>query len=150
MLAPTPRQLAIVAFWHAFTDEHGYPPTLREACVHFGWTSTNAVTCHVALCANKGLLLPAWLGHSRGITVTALGRSIVGAAPPPAPPSNRHRHPRTEVRVRRELLCRRADAMRRVREGGVMRPFFCVEILNAISWRSMSPQREPQQRTEGV
>jgi SOS-response transcriptional repressor LexA len=127
VIAPTPRQLAIVTFWCAFTDERGYPPTLREACAFFGFRSTNAAASHVRFCIGKGLLTSSggWMA-SRGVIVTALGRSLIGAAPPQSPPSHGHRHPRAEVRVRRELLRRGSDAVLRLREGG-MTPLFSVQ-----------------------
>lgn len=118
MKPPTARQLAIVAFWAHQTDESGYPPTLREVCSEFGFSSTNAASDHVNCCARKGLLRRTADRRGRGIIVTDLGRSLVGA-PPQASPSHRHRHSRIEMRVRAELLPCWADAVFRVREGGL-------------------------------
>jgi SOS-response transcriptional repressor LexA len=78
----TPRQLRVLTFWLAHTDEKGYPPTLREACQFFGFRSTNAAADHVRALIRKGLLRSSggWMA-SRGVIVTELGRSLVGAPP---------------------------------------------------------------------
>lgn len=161
MIAPTDRQLTIVAFWCAFTDDKGYPPAQREVCAHFGWTSTNSVACHLRACIRKGLLArPGGWMVSRGVIATALGRSLV-AAPPRAARSTAPLHRRGEARVRAELLPARATPLLSVREGRVMRPLFLARVLNTrpsthcpvvapMPTENRLTDREPQQRTEGV
>jgi repressor LexA len=83
VIAPTARQLELVSFWCGFTDQHGYPPTLREAGAALGIQSTNGVNDHVNYCELKGLLRRTADRRNRGIIVTDLARALVGAAPPP-------------------------------------------------------------------
>lgn len=54
--APTPIQLATLAFMRAFTAEHGMPPTVREIGEHFGHTSFNATHQRLTSMKRKGLV----------------------------------------------------------------------------------------------
>jgi repressor LexA len=52
----TPTQQAVLEFiaWHV--EEHGMPPTLRELCKEFGWSSTSAASDVLNVLADKGHL----------------------------------------------------------------------------------------------
>jgi repressor LexA len=45
--APTRRQLDVLAYMFAHQQKNGVPPTVREICRHFGWSSENAAMCHL-------------------------------------------------------------------------------------------------------
>ena len=57
----TPRQQEIFDYFVEFTGEYGVPPTVRDVCAAFGWTSPNAAVGHLQALASKG-----WLTHSPG------------------------------------------------------------------------------------
>ena len=52
----TERQKAIVDFFADFHESHGYPPTHREICEHFGYSSYGTVHKHLRLLRSKGYL----------------------------------------------------------------------------------------------
>jgi SOS-response transcriptional repressor LexA len=45
--APTRRQLDVLAYIFAHQQKNGVPPTVREICRHFGWSSENAAMGHL-------------------------------------------------------------------------------------------------------
>src|SRR5262245_15225241 len=53
----THRQQEILEFLHAYHADHGYPPTLREICTHFGMASTRAASDHLDALARKGKII---------------------------------------------------------------------------------------------
>lgn len=57
MIVLTAKQAAFVAYWHDFTAEHGYPPTVRELCAHFGYRSTNAAASKIKEVEARGVVL---------------------------------------------------------------------------------------------
>ena len=52
----TDRQAQALRFVAAYTDEQGYPPTLREIGDHLGIRSTNGVGEHLGRLEVKGML----------------------------------------------------------------------------------------------
>jgi repressor LexA len=52
----TERQATVLAHVRDHIDTHGYPPTVREICDRFGWSSTQAAHDHLAALARKGYL----------------------------------------------------------------------------------------------
>jgi SOS-response transcriptional repressor LexA len=50
----TPKQRAIFEWYFGEMLKSGFQPTIREARERFGWTSTNAVVCHLERIAQKG------------------------------------------------------------------------------------------------
>lgn len=70
--APTHRQIQVLRFLHAHRHEHGYPPTIREACDKLGLRSTNAFSDHLAALERKALITRQ-PSASRSVTLTALG-----------------------------------------------------------------------------
>lgn len=51
----TMKQAEVVLFWKDFSNAHGYPPTIRETCDHFGYKSTNAAASVIAAIESKGV-----------------------------------------------------------------------------------------------
>lgn len=49
----TDRQRDVADFIVAFTQNRGYPPTIREIGTNYGWT-TNGVMCHLRPMRKKG------------------------------------------------------------------------------------------------
>src|SRR5688572_28506557 len=52
----THRQQEVYEFLLAYHMEHGYPPTLREICTHFGMASTRAASDHLEALVRKGVI----------------------------------------------------------------------------------------------
>jgi len=52
----TDRQAEVVAFIHDHYVELGYSPSLRDIIAEFGFSSTNAVVCHLKAIRKKGYL----------------------------------------------------------------------------------------------
>jgi repressor LexA len=50
------RQQQVLAFIVDTIEHHGYPPTIREICRHFGFRSTNGVSDHIKALVRKGYL----------------------------------------------------------------------------------------------
>ena len=73
----TERQKAIVDFFAEFHESHGYPPTHREICEHFGYSSYGTVHKHLRLLRSKGYLAGGQ-HQKRGLRLT------VEEEPPPA------------------------------------------------------------------
>lgn len=74
--ALTPRQLEVLRFIAAGTSFRT-PPTYREICTHFGFTSTHAAHCHVAALAKKGVV-EVRARTARAFLVTAAGWRLIG------------------------------------------------------------------------
>jgi len=53
---PTARQRDMLEFIARHVYEHGYQPSYREICDHFGWAHPSAVSCHMMALARKGLV----------------------------------------------------------------------------------------------
>ena len=53
----TDRQKEVLEFIARFTEENGYPPTVREIGENFG-ISLRAVQDHIAACQKKGCCVP--------------------------------------------------------------------------------------------
>ena len=65
----TDRQREVFDFISAYCTRHGYGPTIREIMAHFGFSTTNAVTCHLRPLRKRGWL--SWIdGTSRTIQPT--------------------------------------------------------------------------------
>ena len=75
----TKRQQEILEFLYEYHDDHGYPPTLREICQHFGMASTRAASDHLEALARQGHI-QRQRDLSRGIMLAedrrAKGRSL--------------------------------------------------------------------------
>lgn len=52
----TKRQFEIVKFIRDYFKEHNFPPTFREIGSHFGFKSTNSISCHFNALERKGLI----------------------------------------------------------------------------------------------
>lgn len=73
----TKGQQGALAFIARYVGEHGYPPTMREVCVHLGATSTNAAATHIKALIDKGAVFRKERNASRGITITAAGHAYL-------------------------------------------------------------------------
>jgi repressor LexA len=73
----SPRQQAILEFIRAFTDEHGYPPTIREIGKHCNISSTSVVNYNLNKLEQEGLLLRD-REVSRGLRLTQELTTIIG------------------------------------------------------------------------
>ena len=56
MKEPTDRELEVLEFMRRFQREHGMPPTAREVCTEFGFSSTNSAVEYFKRLENKGLV----------------------------------------------------------------------------------------------
>jgi repressor LexA len=54
---PTDRELEVLEFMRSFQREHGMPPTAREVCKAFGFSSTNSAVEYFKRLENKGLVM---------------------------------------------------------------------------------------------
>jgi SOS-response transcriptional repressor LexA len=76
----TEKQAAVLAFLRRRADRGDPPPTNREICDEFGWSSTRSARDHLSALARKGRVqLPSGRGHRRvrvlgGATPPSLGR----------------------------------------------------------------------------
>lgn len=52
----TKRQQEILDFIRLHAKQYGFPPTRKEICTAFGFTSPNAAQQHIDLMAKKGVL----------------------------------------------------------------------------------------------
>jgi SOS-response transcriptional repressor LexA len=62
---PTPAQAVFFTYLFTETAAHGYQPSFRELCEHFGWATPNAVMCHVRALRHKGWIAATGRGQSR-------------------------------------------------------------------------------------
>jgi repressor LexA len=68
----TPRQNEVYDFVIAYSNSHGYPPTMREIAGHLGVNGNLGIMKHLAALEKKGYIVRS-AGSSRGIRVTARG-----------------------------------------------------------------------------
>lgn len=80
----SPAQMDTLLFWRAFGNVYGYPPTQREAGGHFQ-IGMQAMVDRVNACIRKGGLSRAPGAISRGVILTALGRSATSTMLPAGP-----------------------------------------------------------------
>jgi repressor LexA len=76
----TDRQREILEFLIEFTEETGYPPTLREICKHFGMASTRAASDHLDALERKGYI------ERRGDRARAISFPGAGGGAAPSKP----------------------------------------------------------------
>jgi repressor LexA len=62
------KQGKILQFLMDFNAEHGFPPTIRELCAHFGFKSLNTAHFHLRSLEKKGYI-QVHPGKGRGITL---------------------------------------------------------------------------------
>lgn len=62
------RQERVLKFLIDFNTEHGFPPTIRELCRHFGFKSLNTAHFHLRSLEKKGYI-QVHPGKGRGITL---------------------------------------------------------------------------------
>lgn len=74
--APTPTQLKVLRFMHAFYLENDQLPPMHVIAQAFGWRSANAAHEHCRYLQAKGLLTDNALGHTK---FTDAGRALAGA-----------------------------------------------------------------------
>jgi repressor LexA len=75
----TPRQKEILDFIREFTASHGFSPTHREICEHFGYSSYGTAHKHLKLLERKGFLRRHW-NQKRGVELAGPGASPQGAS----------------------------------------------------------------------
>lgn len=63
----TTKQHDVLRFLQAYTEEHGFPPTMKEIGDKFSFASTNAVTQYLVALERKGYIRRSTKGASRGI-----------------------------------------------------------------------------------
>lgn len=64
----TPRQQDVLMWISGYIDTHDYPPTVRDICNHYGWTTPNSAMCHLRPMRKKGYVT--WVdGCSRTLRV---------------------------------------------------------------------------------
>ncbi len=68
MESMTKKQKEVLGFVTEYSDEHGYPPTVRELCEQLGLKSPNTAHFHLKGLKDKGYIQIA-KGKNRGITV---------------------------------------------------------------------------------
>ncbi|NOJ96677.1 hypothetical protein HMI51_27535 [Corallococcus coralloides] len=73
--APTQRQLEVLAYVHAYKEEHERAPTARELCERFGWTSTNAAHDYFGRLEQLRLLTRE-AKVARSLRLTASGKAV--------------------------------------------------------------------------
>jgi repressor LexA len=69
MIHPTERQQQVLDFIQSHIDNDGYPPTLREICVHLGVSGTLSAMRHLEALEKKGYIKRD--SGSRGIALTS-------------------------------------------------------------------------------
>ncbi len=68
----TAKQRAVLDFIRASRNANGFPPTVREICIQFGWASANAADCHINALIDKGCITKEE-GKVRTIKITTKG-----------------------------------------------------------------------------
>ena len=81
----TRRQREIWEYLNAYTDSHGYAPTLEEIGAHFGLSSLATVHKHLSNLERKGVIARKW-NLSRGDRTDAAPGN--GSGPGTAPPGS--------------------------------------------------------------
>ena len=84
MKALTPKQQQIYDYIVSFSQEHGYPPSVREIGEHVGLKSPSTVHFHLKGLETAGLITKAE-GKTRAITVSGAH----GAPAQPEPPRDK-------------------------------------------------------------
>ena len=81
----TTKQQALADFIESHRRQHGSAPTYQEIAEHFGFRSVNAVTSHLRLMRQKGILhrIPAKRGRSGSLSPLAKLRSRIVDIPAP-------------------------------------------------------------------
>ena len=92
----TARQLDVLTFIRLYGESYHCPPSLREICTAFGFSSPQAALRHTEALLRKDALSPilAANGLSRGWRLTETGLSLTqqlpkSTMPPPAPRQKR-------------------------------------------------------------
>ena len=67
---PTQRQREVLDFIVSVVKKDLMPPTIREICEHFNWSSTNSPTDHLRLLGLKGYVDDSDVSKARGIVLT--------------------------------------------------------------------------------
>jgi repressor LexA len=75
----TPRQKEILDFIRDFTASHGFSPTHREICEHFGYSSYGTAHKHLKLLERKGFLRRHW-NQKRGVELANPAGSLQAGA----------------------------------------------------------------------
>lgn len=65
----TQKQQNVLRFLQDYTEEHGFPPTMKEIGDKFNFRSTNAVTQYLVALERKGHIRRTTKGASRGIQI---------------------------------------------------------------------------------
>ncbi|MCS6808223.1 MAG: S24 family peptidase [Bacteroidota bacterium] len=65
----TVKQQEVLRFLQKYTEEHGFPPTIKEIGDRFSFASTNAVTQYLLALERKGYIRRSTKGASRGIQI---------------------------------------------------------------------------------
>jgi repressor LexA len=76
----TARQAEVLRAIARHYREHGVPPTVREVCEAMGFSSPNALSCHLEALARKGAIVWRQDGRSRGIVLAACEEAAKKAA----------------------------------------------------------------------
>jgi repressor LexA len=63
----TPRQKDVLAFLRSYAKEKQMPPTRKEICANFGWSSIQAAQDHLIQLERRGAIRLLEGGVSRGI-----------------------------------------------------------------------------------
>lgn len=71
----TDRQRECLDFLIQFTEQQGWPPTLREIGNAMGIKSTNGVNEHLKALEREGLIVRGGGGMSRAVALTQKGRA---------------------------------------------------------------------------
>jgi SOS-response transcriptional repressor LexA len=72
----TPRQRAVFR-WLVSRILEGRPPTSREMCSEFGWSSPHAAAGYLAAFAARGLIEPRDAGTARGVVLVGARLELV-------------------------------------------------------------------------
>ncbi|MEW6327936.1 MAG: transcriptional repressor LexA [Thermodesulfobacteriota bacterium] len=76
----SPKQDKILLFITGFQAEYNFPPSVREICAHFGFTSPKAAIDHLKALGRKGYL-QIHGGKSRGITLVKPHPAVMKGIP---------------------------------------------------------------------
>lgn len=84
----TTKQHDVLRFLQQYTEDHGFPPTMKEIGDKFSFASTNAVTQYLVALERKGHIRRSTKGASRGIQIvdfTPQPKQVVQSPPTLAP-----------------------------------------------------------------
>ena len=65
LMSITKTSLRVLRYVGAYVARHGYSPTVREICNHYGWTTPNSAMCHLRPMRKKG-----WITWTDGCSRT--------------------------------------------------------------------------------